>query len=77
MFLLLDGMVGFIFILLIYLLLLLLVAYYKMYTKDLAGDVASETGGDLAKLLSSCMQVSFKFQHFPFSFFDCARQHKP
>ena len=32
-------------------------AYYKMYTKDLVTHVASETGGDLAKLVSSCMQV--------------------
>lgn len=32
--------------------------YYKMYTKDLASHVASETGGDLAELLSSCMQAA-------------------
>lgn len=32
--------------------------YYKMYTKDLVTHISSESGGDLKKLLSSCMQAA-------------------
>lgn len=32
--------------------------YYKTYTKDLTSLILSETGGDLRKLVSSCMQAA-------------------
>merc|ERR1712038_1362401 len=32
--------------------------YYKTYTKDLTSLIVSETGGDLRKLISSCMQAA-------------------